>query len=564
MGAAIRGRASAWLRATRPLAHGNIAPPILLGQAWAWAATGRFSLTALVVAQAFGVIDHLFIVFANDVADLEVDRDNRTHNLFSGGARVLVEGWITRRALGRAAVAMAALLLMLCFTWRERPLLPLFGLAAIALLIAYSYPPLRLSHRGGGEVLQGLGVGVVLPLVGYYGQAGDLGELPVVGLVALFAFGVAGNVLTALPDEPSDRAGGKRSWPVLRGGRRARRDALALSCLALAVASLAMVDLAPTPRAVVLGLPALSLFASLFFLSRADPGERGCLPFVALAAGASAILQLGWSAALARSAGEAEERGALATQIAEGPIEARRGVPAPGLDGDEGAIRQIAMNGDLGTGLAREAEGVAWLRVTERRILRVALGDEREELVPTALAVTKKTLVERSDPCPLVGRTTDPLGPVEAVNEVVNVRKADRRVAAVEAMQLGRACELIADPGLARPQGSPRQHRREMIEIPEEVVREVLDDRLGEIGEPAGKAVEHRPVEALGRGAGAELGERSGPGAIGREAAPLDAVEAPIDGAEPIERAHGQRLRITSKAAMTMAPPQIARWRCAL
>src|SRR5690606_26577031 len=137
-------------------------------------------------------------------------------------------------------------------------------------------------------------------------------------------------------------------------------------------------------------------------------------------------------------------------------------------------------------------------------------------------------------------------------------------VASVKTVELGRARELIADPGLTRPQGSARQNRREMIEIPEEVFGEMFDDRLGEVAEPAGEAVERGAAQALGLGACAELAERSGRGAAGRQAAPLDVLEPPIDGAEPVERAHGQRLRMTSRAATTMAPPQIARWRCAL
>lgn len=289
----------AWLRAARPLAHGNIAPPLLLGQAWAFATTGRFSLGAFAVAHAFGVIDHLFIVFANDVADVEIDRDNRTRNLFSGGSRVIVDGLLSPRALAKGAIAMAALLVALSLAWPARPLLPAFALAAIALLGAYSFPPLGLSYRGGGEILQGLGVGVVLPLVGYYAQAGTLTGAPIAGLAGLFLFGVAGNVITALPDEPSDRAGGKRSWPVVRGGRRARRDAIALSCLALGVASLALASISPLARALVVGLPALALFASLVDLRRAEPTHRGaCLRFVIFAAGAGTVFQLAWAVAL--------------------------------------------------------------------------------------------------------------------------------------------------------------------------------------------------------------------------------------------------------------------------
>src|SRR5690606_7506233 len=147
-----------------------------------------------------------------------------------------------------------------------------------------------------GELLQGLGVGVVLPLVGYYAQAGAVAGAPVVGLAALFLFGVAGNVLTALPDEPSDRAGEKRNWPVGRAGRRARRDALALSAVARALASPALTSLAPWGRAAVIALPPRALAASLVDLPRADPAHRAACPrFVIFAAGAGALLQLGWA-----------------------------------------------------------------------------------------------------------------------------------------------------------------------------------------------------------------------------------------------------------------------------
>ena len=66
-------RISAWLQAARPLAHANIAPPILLGQALAFAAGSPFDPAMAAIAHSFGVLDHLYIVFANDYADREGD-----------------------------------------------------------------------------------------------------------------------------------------------------------------------------------------------------------------------------------------------------------------------------------------------------------------------------------------------------------------------------------------------------------------------------------------------------------------------------------------------------------
>ena len=45
---------------------------------------------------------------------------------------------------------------------------------ALLLLWLYSFKPVRLSYRGGGEILQALGTALVLPLLGFYAQSGSL------------------------------------------------------------------------------------------------------------------------------------------------------------------------------------------------------------------------------------------------------------------------------------------------------------------------------------------------------------------------------------------------------
>lgn len=293
------GAPTLWLRALRPLAHGNIAPPILLGQAFALRAGHPFDPAMLAWAHAFGLVDHAFIVLANDLADHETDRDNDTFTPFSGGSRVVPEGLIALASLRRAAIGSALALLALTALIAlvaARPLAPLFALAALALLWAYSFAPLRLSYRGGGELLQGLGVGVVLPLWGFYAQAGTLATFPFLALAPLFALHTLGNVLTALPDAPSDARADKRTWPVRVGERRARVHALV--GLALVLALLAAVEsLAsawPVALAVV-ALPLASLATSLVWLRDADARHRGaCLRFVLATAGALGLAQLGW------------------------------------------------------------------------------------------------------------------------------------------------------------------------------------------------------------------------------------------------------------------------------
>ena len=42
--------------------------------------------------------------------------------------------------------------------------------------VAYTLPPLRLNYRGGGELLEMLGVGLALPLYNVYLQAGAMAD----------------------------------------------------------------------------------------------------------------------------------------------------------------------------------------------------------------------------------------------------------------------------------------------------------------------------------------------------------------------------------------------------
>jgi 1,4-dihydroxy-2-naphthoate octaprenyltransferase len=274
----------------------------VFGQALAYAVTGRFDWEMAAWAHAFGVADHLFIVFANDYADRDLDAALDTHTAFSGGSRVLPDKKLAPVELRRAAWVMAAVLVGLsvaCAWLTERHALVAAAGLALALLHAYSFPPLALSYRGGGEWLQGVGVGGVLPAVGFVAQAGSLSMLPWAVLLPTGLAAVAGNVLTALPDHAADSLGGKRTWPVRRGQPRARVAALAM----LAAAGLLVPVVTPSASmqgAVVVAALVLGIVAVAARLSRgADAADRKrCLRFVVAAAGAGTLLQLGWAAAL--------------------------------------------------------------------------------------------------------------------------------------------------------------------------------------------------------------------------------------------------------------------------
>lgn len=267
----------AWLRASRLPAQSYLALPLLLGQTLHVGEGGTLSPAILVLTHLFGVLDQLAIVYANDVADRETDARNTTATIFSGGSRVLVEGVLSPRALGAAALVTASLALGCGVA-----LGALFGRwlcvpgAALALLLLwlYSYPPARLSYRGGGELLQMLGVGALLPLFGYHAQSGELRAFPWPLLAVLLPAQLACALATTLPDEPSDRVSRKRTAAVL-AGPGAARAAIALLQLAAIVQLHQRAGrwLRGLPRA-WLALPAGTGLAGLG-LARARPGSAG-------------------------------------------------------------------------------------------------------------------------------------------------------------------------------------------------------------------------------------------------------------------------------------------------
>lgn len=286
---ATRSKLSAFVRACRPLAHGNIAPPVLFGQALAFSLSGRFSWAAFFLAQAFGLVDHLLIVFANDYADRDADVLNISPTPFSGGSRVLPDGEMSARTIGALAIAMAVTLMVLS-ALASVPLL-LLAIAAIVLIGAYSYPPLRLSYRGGGELLQGLGVGVVLPLVGLTAQGANIDAHVLVLLAPTFVMGVAGNVLTSIPDEDADRAAKKGSPAARWGGERARIASIVLHVAAVIAGSI----LLGSTLLVLL----IALAPVLFSLTQRNlVSRRATLAFVVLGGATEALALLGWSLAL--------------------------------------------------------------------------------------------------------------------------------------------------------------------------------------------------------------------------------------------------------------------------
>lgn len=293
----------AWVQASRPLAQVNIALPLLLGEMIAYVECMQLDVGLLVSAHAFGVLDQLFIVWANDVADEADDRANGGPTPFSGGSRVLVEGKLSRRALARAALGAALAMLALSIYTAvalDRPAMPLAWALAVALLWAYSFAPFRLSHGSAGAATQAFGTMVVLPLLGFYLQCGDLRIFPWPALVPCVLLGLASHITTALPDHPADEAVGKRTWAVLYGPRRARGHSLQIAALGVLATPFVLPDMPQLGWLAVEAVPVLLLLINRRAIDRAEASDRKAMTrFVILNGAAINLAILGWIAGLA-------------------------------------------------------------------------------------------------------------------------------------------------------------------------------------------------------------------------------------------------------------------------
>lgn len=292
----------AWMKALRMPSQSYIFFPILLGHAIYYAANGKLNWPLFAAMHLFGLFIQAFIVLANDVADEAVDRGNSTYNIFSGGSRVLPQALLTRAELRAGVWTTMALNVAagaaMQFVYGRRLAL-VFVAVSLLLLWAYSYGPLRLSYRGGGEFLQMTGVGGVLPLFAYYVQADTAAGFPWRIYALLLPTQLACAMATGLPDYPSDRDGPKRTAAVLLGPDRVKALVVALNFVSLGLALLiGAPDLAAGPCRLLVGALALLNAGLLLVFSGAEPGSPRLNAFVTIAVAVTVLFTASLSAML--------------------------------------------------------------------------------------------------------------------------------------------------------------------------------------------------------------------------------------------------------------------------
>jgi 1,4-dihydroxy-2-naphthoate octaprenyltransferase/chlorophyll synthase len=222
-----------WAFALKPASWPKLLVPMCLGQAIGIDATGELSWGGLAWGIAFTAFDAIFIVLMNDWGDQKVDRIKR--EMFPTSSRKTIpDGVLPSRLVflaGAVAGFLAVALGLIGEIVLQRSWLFFGALAALAIFVSYTLPPLRLNYRGGGELLEAIGVGIALPWINGYAQSGAALPPALVVLPGFAVLALSSAIASGLSDERSDRRGGKRTLVTMLGNVLARRlvNALALS-----------------------------------------------------------------------------------------------------------------------------------------------------------------------------------------------------------------------------------------------------------------------------------------------------------------------------------------------
>ncbi len=213
----------AWLQASQLSSLSYILLPLMLGQFFAFYRAGVWSDVVFFTSLVYGLLLQLFILYASGLADFETDSLNGAATIFSGGSRVLIQKILSPKDLKYGASVMLLLLLCVAFyltSATEDIFVLLLALVGPVFLWIYSYRPFRLSYRGGGEILQAIGLASVLPLLGFFLQRGvSFSEFFYLSLV-LFPSQLACAISTAVPDAISDSMSQKNTFALRLGPYR--------------------------------------------------------------------------------------------------------------------------------------------------------------------------------------------------------------------------------------------------------------------------------------------------------------------------------------------------------
>ena len=173
---------------------------------------------------AFGLA-HLSISFSNDYFDRYSDV-NSEKTIFTGGSRVLIEyPNLANRALRIAIlllIASAISFVIFALVFSYSVWFVLYGVLGGLIGYFYSAPPISFCHRGSGEIIGIISIGLLIPGMGSLVALGSIHSSFILFIFPLCCYGLFFMLTVEMPDFESDKIANKNNLIVkmgIRGGK---------------------------------------------------------------------------------------------------------------------------------------------------------------------------------------------------------------------------------------------------------------------------------------------------------------------------------------------------------
>lgn len=214
-----------WLAELRLAFLTASATPVLLATAVVRHETGRIDWPLFAMTLAGAVFLHIGTNVANDYFDHRSGTDPanvRFVRPFTGGSRLIQEGLISPAAVLATAICFfaAGLGLGVVLAVLRGPVLLLIGIVGLVSGYFYTAPPLRLAHRGLGELTVGVNFGCLIVMGAYYVQTQRFSAESIVASLPLACLIAAVIIINEFQDSEADAGAGKRTLVVRLGTER--------------------------------------------------------------------------------------------------------------------------------------------------------------------------------------------------------------------------------------------------------------------------------------------------------------------------------------------------------
>ena len=219
-----KDKLASWLKITRFQFYPMTWLAYTVGALCSFKILNNFDLTIYALGYMALFLIEFATVISNDYYDYETDKINKNYSQFTGGSRMIVNEKITFNQAKNAILISLILVCSLVIILTLKYNIYAFFILSIGVLLglAYTVPPLKLSHRGLGEIDVGITHSFYIVLAGFLLQSPKLNIiLPWLVSIPLF-FAVFGAIILAgFPDYEADKKVGKKTLTVILGQRKA-------------------------------------------------------------------------------------------------------------------------------------------------------------------------------------------------------------------------------------------------------------------------------------------------------------------------------------------------------